>query len=442
MRVALPVAMRIAGSLIVVALAGCGTEQGAYLTLAGDARGATTYDLVLASPDLIPVIDPQRVTPTGTSTETVTYYLQKTEVAAQGTLDGVDHFSILVEPNGAPGPYIPFVVLHDGGGAIVGLGTFRATPGGPPAAIVVKAGEVDRYDLAIESVAEVDGSQPVDAGDAMRVECAAQDRPAWTSGVVWRPTTGGEIRLLLADPTTGGDATMRKLDMDCDDHEVAPNDTAADCDDTRARFHAGAAEACDMEDTNCDDVRTIAVPCQPTNTSCGAMGGVALCDDTTGTIAQSCAPDPTCACAAGANTTGCAMCTLAHETNAPPPGETVPCQPGIGQLSVDNYCSGGAPCTVEVLDTRGGWEAKVATSGQVPFAQIAVGVGSNFALRVRRPEGQNAAIPGAPGHQVGTVDLDVIDSAGMHHYFGVALFMDTTDAVCPIQSSYSMPCSS
>ena len=79
-------------------------------------------------------------------------------------------------------------------------------------------------------------------------------------GVVWRPRAGGELRVMLADPTAGGDATARTLDLDCDGHEVAPNNSGADCDDTRARFHAGAAELCDMEDTNCDDVRTITVP--------------------------------------------------------------------------------------------------------------------------------------------------------------------------------------
>jgi hypothetical protein len=428
--------MRIAG--IIVAVAACGTEQGAYLTLTAPdgPTSARTYELVLASPELIPVIAPQRVTPTGTATETVTYYLQKTEVAAQGRLDGVNGFTILVEPDGGEGAYIPFLLLHDGAGALVGMGTFRATDAGAPAPILVKKNEVDRYDLAIEPVTEVTDAAAVDTGQAMRVDCIAADQTSWPSGVVWRPRTGGELRVMLADPKSGGDATARTLDLDCDDHEVAPDNTGADCDDTRARFHAGAAEQCDMEDTNCDNVRTITVPCQSSN-ACNGMG-VALCDDTTGTTGRSCAPDPTCACASG--TTGCTRCILAHETNMPPPGETVPCQPGLGQLSTQNLCDGGATCIVEVLGTRGGWEAQVGTSSAA-MGSIATGVGSSFALKVRRPEGPNTAIPGQPGHNVGAVDLDIIDIDGIQHYVGVELDMDTTDGVCPQAGTYQMACS-
>lgn len=431
--------MRIVAAALV--LAACGTEQGAYLVLTAPdgPRTATSYEVVLASPDEIPVIAPQRVTPTGTATETVTYYLQATQVSATGTLDLVDHFTILVEPSATDGTYIPFVLLRDGAGALVGMGTFRATDQGAPAPILVKRNELDRYELAVEPVDEVTDAMAVDTRQAMRVSCA-MDQATFTSGIVWRPRVGGELRVLLAEPGAGGDATQRKLDLDCDDHEVAPNDTTADCDDTRARFHAGATEACDMEDTNCDNIRTIAVPCSlPNGGTCNQGMGVALCDDTTGTISSTCAPDPTCACAAGATGTGCVLCVLSHETNMPPANETVPCQPGVGQISLQ-FCTGVAPCTVQVLGTRGGWDAKV-SANQAGFAAVATNVGSNVLLRVQRPEGQNTAIPGAPGHPVGTVDLDVRDAQGVDHYVGVELQMDTTDAVCPASSVYSMPCS-
>ena len=173
--------MRIAG--IVIAVAACGTDSGAYLTLTAPdgPTGARTYELVLASPDRIPVIAPQRVTPTGTGTETVTYYLQKTEVVAQGRLDGVNGFSILVEPSGGDGVYIPFLLLHDGAGALVGMGTFRATDAGAPAPILVKRNEQDRYDLAVEPVDEVSDAMAVDTRQAMRVDCIAQDQSTWTS---------------------------------------------------------------------------------------------------------------------------------------------------------------------------------------------------------------------------------------------------------------------
>ena len=430
--------MRIVAAALV--LAACGTEQGAYLVLTAPdgPRKATHYELVLASPDEIPVIAPQRVTPTGTTTETVTYYLQATQVSATGSLDLVNHFTILVEPGSADGAYIPFVLLRDGAGALVGMGTFRATADGAPSPVLVKRSELDRYELAVEPVDEVTDKMGVDTREAMTVSCA-RARTTFTSGVVWRPRVGGELRVLLAEPGAG-DATQRTLDLDCDGHEVAPNDTAADCDDTRARFHAGASETCDLEDTNCDNIREIAVPCQLNSGTCNQGTGIALCDDSTGMVSSTCAPDPTCACAAGASGPGCVLCVLSHETNTPPANEAVPCQPGVGQIGLSPYCSGGAPCTVEVIGARGGWDATV-SANQASFAAIATNVGSNVVLRVRRPEGQNAAIPGAPGHPVGTIDLDVIDAQGGHHYVGVELQMDATDAVCPASSVYSMPCS-
>ncbi|MBV8762937.1 MAG: putative metal-binding motif-containing protein [Deltaproteobacteria bacterium] len=430
--------MRLAAAALV--LAACGTEQGAYLVMDAPDGPATakTYEIVLASPDEIPVIAPQRVTPTGTATETVTYYLQATEVSATGTLAGVNGYSILVEPTGGDGTYIPFILLRDGAGALVGMGTFRATDQGAPAPILVKKNEVDRYRLTVEPVAEVTDAMAVDVRQALTVSC--QDPTPFTSGIVWRPRVGGELRVVLAEPGANGDATTRDLDLDCDGHAVAPNDAAADCDDTRARFHAGATEVCDMEDTNCDDIRAIAVPCQlPGGATCNMGMGVAVCDDTTGTISSTCSPDPTCACINGTGS-GCRVCVLSHETNAPPPNETVPCQPGIGQIGISLYCSGGSPCTVQVLGTHGGWEAKV-SANQATFGPVAMNVGSNVLLKVRRPEGQHVAIPGQPGHPVGAVDLDVIDAQGAHHYVGIELQMDAVDTVCPIASSYSMPCS-
>jgi hypothetical protein len=428
---------------LALVLAAC-TEEGAHLTLhAPDGpTSAATYQLVLASPDLVPMIQPQRVTPAGLSTETVAYYLQRTDVNAMGTVDGVDGFTVLVQPNSevADTAFIPFIALYDDSGALVGMGTFHAMAGGPPSPILVQRGQVDRYTLDIEPVQEVDDSMPVDTRGAMRVECTHQDQSTFLSGIVWRPRVGGELRLLLPDGD-GGDATTRALDLDCDSHAVSPTDATADCDDTRARFHDGATEACDGEDTNCDSVETLAVPCTPApgTNACTSSGGqgVAVCDDTTGTVGA-CMSDPTCLCAMGLQ--GCVKCILQHVTNTPPAGETVPCQPGIGQLSTQGLCDGGSPCTVQVLGTRGGWEAKVGASS-AGFGQIATGVGSSFLLMTKRPEGPGVAIPGAPAHSVGGVDLDVIDANGGHHYFGVDLEMDATDAMCGTQTPYSMACS-
>lgn len=434
--------MRAVG--LVLVLAAC-TEEGAHLTfLAPDGpKNAATYQLVLASPDLVPMIQPQRVTPAALSTETVTYYLQRTDVNATGKVDGVDGFTVLVQPNTevAETSFIPFVALYDSGAALVGMGTFHATPDGPPAPILVQRGQLDRYTLDVEPVAEVDDTMSVTTRGAMRVDCTRQDQSTFLSGIVWRPRVGGELRLMLPDGD-GGDATQRALDLDCDGHEVKPADASADCDDTRPRFHEGAAELCDGEDTNCDSVETLAVPCTPgpganacTNTS---GQGVAVCDDTTGTVGA-CMSDPTCLCAMGLQ--GCVKCVLQHAVADPPPGETVPCQPGIGQLSTQGLCDGGAPCAVQVIGTRGGWEARVGTTS-TGLGPTATGVGSSFVLMTKRPEGPGTMIPGAPGHTVGGVDLDIIDHNGGHHYFGVDLEMDTSDVVCPTQTTpYSMACS-
>lgn len=427
-----------------IALGAC-TDEGAHLTFSAPdgPAAAATYELVLASPDLAPAIDAQRVSPDGLQTESVTYYLQRTEVAASGSLDQVDAFTVLVRPSPeiTETAFIPFVALHDAAGALVGMGTFRATPGGPPQPILIQHGEVDRYPLAIEPVAQVDATTSLGAGDAMPVDCTRDDQTTWHSGIVWRPHAGGELRLVFPDGS-GGDATGRPLDLDCDGHAVSPDDASDDCDDTRSAFHAGAAEACDGEDTNCDAIETLAVPCTPAGgTVCAdpsTQMGVALCDDRTGTVGA-CMSDPGCLCAQ--NAPGCVRCILQDATNDPPPNQVVPCQPGVGQVSTQNLCDGGSPCTVQVLAVRGGWDARVGTTASGPFGSVAVAVGSSFYLRAKRPEGPGAAIPGAPGHTVGRVDVNVVDVTGASHYMGIDLEMDTSDAVCDASGPYQMACS-
>jgi hypothetical protein len=430
--------------LLLIVLAAC-TDEGAHLTFSAPdgPAAAATYQLVLASPELVPAIDAQRVTPDGLATESVTYYLQRTEALASGTLDHVDGFSVLVRPNAAidETAFIPFVALYDAGGALVGMGTFRATPDGPPQPILIQRDEVDVYALDVEPVEQVDAAMPVGTREAMPVDCFRDDQTTWQSGIVWRPRVGGELRLMFSDGE--GDATQRPLDLDCDGHDVAPDDASADCDDTRSSFHAGAAEACDGEDTNCDTVQTLTVPCTATDSNVcvdpSTQQGVALCDDRTGTVGA-CMSDPQCLCANGSQ--DCVRCVLDHATNDPPPGQTVPCQPGIGQISTQNLCDGGSPCTVQVVGVRGGWDAQVAGGpANTVFGPVAVGVGSSFFLRAKRPEGPGTAIPGFPGHTVGQVDLDIIDINGTNHYMGVDLEMDISDGVCAANGPYQMQCS-
>jgi hypothetical protein len=430
--------------LLAIALAAC-TDEGAHLTFSAPDGpiAAASYQLVLASPDHVPAIDAQRVTPNDLATESVTYYLQSTEVAS-GTLDHVDGFSVLVRPSADidETSFIPFVALYGADGALVGMGTFREATDGPPQPILIQRTEVDVYPLSIEPVDQVDGSMPVATREAMPVDCIRDDQTTWPSGIVWRPRVGGELRLMFPDGDT--DATARPLDLDCDGHEVSPDDATADCDDTRGDFHAGAAEACDGEDTNCDAVQTLTVPCNVPSGSnvCvdpSTQMGVALCDDRTGTVGE-CMSDPQCLCAIAAQ--GCVRCVLGHATNDPPPGDTVPCQPGTGQISTQNLCDGGSPCTVQVVGVRGGWDAQIAGGpANTVFGPIAVGVGSSFSLRAKRPEGPGTAIPGMLGQTVGQVDLNIIDASGANHYMGVDLEMDIGDSVCAANGPYQMHCS-
>ena len=218
------------------------------------------------------MIGDQRIAPKGLSTETVTYYLQRTAAGVtpdQGAIDQVDGFTVLVEPNAtiADTTFIPFVVLYDSTQHVVGMGTFHATTASTdPGEIIVQRGQIDRYQIDIEPVTEAADTDPVVARQAMQITCTRDDQSTFLSGVVWRPQAGGELRLMMPDDPLSTDATQRKLDMDCDDHEVMVDDSSADCDDTRARFYAGAAEVCNGENSNCDSIPYLVVPC--TGTRC------------------------------------------------------------------------------------------------------------------------------------------------------------------------------
>ncbi len=415
-----PLRMRLlAVSLLVVAAC---DDDGAHLTFrAPDGpANATTFQIVLASPDLVPVIGDQRIAPKGLSTETVTYYLQRTAAGVtpdQGTIDQVDGFTVLVEPNAtiADTTFIPFVVLYDSTQHVVGMGTFHATTASTdPGEIIVQRGQIDRYQIDIEPVTEAADTDPVDARQAMQITCTRDDQSTFLSGVVWRPQAGGELRLMMPDDPLSSDATQRKLDMDCDGHEVMVDDASADCDDTRARFYAGADEVCNGEDTSCDSIPYLVVPCTGPGvcTDSATSGGFALCDNTTGTTSTTCSSDVTCACAAGGTgDTGCHRCTMEYAQGALS-DEAVPCQPATTAtgLGTNGLCSSG-PCTVEVLGTRGGWDVTIAASPTGVFGPIATGVTGMIEISATLPDGPGTQVPAASS-SVGSVDLVIISSTG------------------------------
>ncbi len=395
--------MKVIACLLVL---GACTEEGANLTLSAPngPSAAASYELVLASTDLVPVIPDQRVSPTQITAETVTYYLQRTSANAGGSVVGLDGFRVRVEPNPsvAETAFIPFALFYDDQHRVIAIGAYHGTEA-TPQPILVKRGEIDAYTLDVEPVTEVADAAPVAAGDALQVTCSRPDQTTFRSGVVWRTAGGTELRIMLPDQDGASDASTRALDLDCDGQAVVPAATSADCDDTRARFHSGAADVCDGEDTNCDAVPYVVVPCTSTSSGpCnGTNTGVALCAEATQQTGA-CSADVSCACQAG--TAGCAKCVLpvAHGTSA---STVTACLPALdATVETQGYCSE-APCIVDVLGTRGGWTATVAATESGPFAQIAPGVTSSFALRLTRPDDQ---IAGVPGGSVGAVDLSIV----------------------------------
>jgi len=146
--------------LAVVSVAACSSGEGARLTLRapGGPSDAGSLELVLASPALVPVVPGQRVSPMAITTETVTYFLQRTTAGAIAGGHGVspvDGYAIVLEPSPAIADttFIPFVLLYDASGSLAGLGSYHADPQSPaPSPILVQRGEIDQYTLDVEPV--------------------------------------------------------------------------------------------------------------------------------------------------------------------------------------------------------------------------------------------------------------------------------------------------
>lgn len=406
------------------------SESGAHLTLsAPNGPGqAAAFRLVLAMPEDVPQIANQRVSPSEDATQTVPYFLQRT-IAGAEPIDHVDGLRIRLAPDAfEEQKFIPFVLLYDSAGVIVGIATFQT----PPSPVIVVGDEIDKYVLDVEPVTQVTDDVKPAAGQVRVVEC-----DGFTSGIAWRPLGGGEIRLLF--PADGSDdATGRDLDLDCDQHAVSEDGTGRDCDDTRGWVNRDAQEMCDGYDTNCDGAHTTLVACIATNdTVCPdpTTGmGTALCDDRTGEI-SACMSNVQCLCAN--QQAGCARCTMPYDVGA---GTTSvkPCQPAIGTLSTGSLCSPTAPCSVEVLAVRGGWKAEVANDPAASFGSSASGVGLRVAVMIKRPEGPGYEMMKASS--VGELDLLITTKDGQEHFKAVDLGLGDVSTQCAATGASTLSC--
>ncbi|HSD90750.1 MAG TPA: putative metal-binding motif-containing protein [Kofleriaceae bacterium] len=430
---------------LLILAAGC-SESGAHFTLSAP-NGPTTaasFRVILATPDQIPSIANQRVTPASLETQAVPYFLQRTVAGADAQpIDQVDGLAVKIEPDPTVGgsEFIPFVLLYDTHGAIVGVGTFHAEGQTMPSPVIVLPDEIDKYTLDVEPVMQVDDQTRAAAGQVQVVVCYDDMQSPLTSGFAWRPAGGGELRVLF--PIDGGlDATGRDLDLDCDSHPVTVENSGPDCDDTRNWFNRDAIETCDGYDTNCDGLSNIVVACtanvggqvcpDPTTGM-----GLTLCDDRTGQVGQ-CQSDPQCLCAT--DPTNCTRCVLDWQLGTTA-SSLVPCQPGLGQMSTSGLCETG-PCIVQVLAVYGGWSAEVAAStSNLAFGSKATGVGSSFLIRARRPEGPGTEIPGVKGQSTGEIDLSITGPDGSVHLRAVDLRIALDAATnCSGSGPFSMSC--
>lgn len=409
----------------------CTTEEGANLTFSGGPTGVASYEVVLASPDVVAMIPDQRVSPLGVTRETVTYYLQRA-AASFGAIRTIDGYRVLIEPTASvtDTSFIPFVLFYDAQQQLIGVGAYHPNGAGP-SPIDVKRKQIDEYTIDVEAVTEGVDTKAVGSAGAMQVTCGRTDGTTFRSGVVWRDPNGAELRLML--PSDGStDATMRPLDLDCDGEVVAAAASSEDCDDTRARFHTDAAEVCNGEDTNCDAAQYSAVPCTTAPTCGNSTAGTAICDQATQTVGT-CSTDIACACAPDSTAMSeCQRCVLnfEHGTGAM---DVKVCEPAIDTM-IDTQGACQTPCTVEVVATTGGWDATVASTSQGPFTKVATGVTSAFGMRVARID---ATITAAPS--VGTVSLVLTTSQGPK-LFDFDLELTTAIGTCSGPTPYTMSC--
>jgi hypothetical protein len=413
----------------ILALGAC-ADTGAHLTFDAPQgpRSADSFQVILARSDAIPSIQNQRTTYGGTETQTVSYFLQRTAAGATSDkVDTVDGFTVRIAPDEsvAESELIPFVLLYDGNDRIIGVGTYRAGDTPMPSPILVVRDEIDKYTLSVERVDEVSDLDDPAPGQVVRVTCPKDDGTELTSGIVWRPLGGGELRILL--PEDGSDdASNRDLDLDCDGKAVKPDDSRLDCDDMRAKFHRGAEDICDGLATDCDGAQVMATDCTSTAFVCTnpqnntVVPGVELCDDRTGQ-ALGCHANATCSCLGDLGS--CVSC-IAQATAGSIQATVRPCQPAIGMLSTYGKCSVNEPCDVEVVQTTDDWKIEIAPTGTTSFGDRAYGVTDAMLIKAKHGPDSTYEQMGAATTTLSDVTLALIQKSGVILYTPVRLQVD------------------
>jgi hypothetical protein len=419
-------------SLLSICLAGvagasavaCSGEVGLVLALdAPNGPGsASRIEIVLASPadGATATVGDQRVAPGQLDAETVRYYRQKAPAGTVLHVGRVGGFVIRVEPRDgadADEPFVPFVLAYDeDDSGLIGVGAILGEDG-LPAAIDVPAGARLEATATMIPLMRTSLERGIGRGEGTEVACVGDSAPR-RSGIVWRPPTGLEVRLLLPDAGQSS-AAMRPLDLDCDGHAA----DAGDCDDLRAKYHAGAADTCDGEDTNCRGDKYALEACTVSN-ACPAAGdvGVRFCADVPGTTAT-CVPSPACRCAAGT----CTKCMLAFE-GAPP---MKACSPGVGKLKLP-ACGLPGPCAIDVVTNNPRWEIAVGATSAGPFGRRVVLDGEEVFVLAKYVSPPSPLPP--PGVSLGEAHLAVTSGAGTE-YLGIDLELGVSANTCADQAS-------
>ncbi len=394
---------------VVAMVAGCSNDDGAILTFEAPSGpdGAARIQIVLASADgeTIGTGIRQRMAPGALGEEDVVYYRQRAKGGIVDQVETIDGFQVRIEPELDAAPdekFIPFALIFNDARELIAVGAVE-DPEGNPMPVEIREDVRIEYTLTVTPVTNPGENVGLAVNQGVAVGCLDQAAEAWTSGVAWKPDTGPQLRLLLADLAAdpdATDATMRGADLDCDAFDAADDD----CDDLRDAYHPGQPETCDGLDTDCDGQRLEVQQCVlPNGTTCSGMG-VSLCTDQgANAISTQCQPDPTCACldASGNN---CARCILDTRLGSVGATTRAACAPAIGKLHLDNYCEGN--CTIEVVDVDGGFEVTVSNQEQGPFAASTQTPGHVY-LRAKKGA-QSYPVPTMTFTSVGRVYLAVV----------------------------------
>ena len=423
-------AMRSLALLWLAGAAAC-SDGGLALTIsAADVPpGADRIEIVLASPDFA-MAEGQL---TGGA---VRYYRQKSTAGAFDKISKLDGYVVRIEPqSGKDGQtFTPFVIAY-AGAVPVAAGAVPDEQGRPLAVAVPGSSRLEAT-VSMVALLPADPALGVMSGQIEEVRCG--DR---RSGIAWQPPADLQLRLLLPDPDGAGDggldASGRSLDLDCDGYDADDGD----CDDLRARFSPGAAEACDGQDVNCDGAHYALTQCNPPEAECGAgsTDGTQACLDAKGATPMACVGSPACRCRPG-STVSCAKCTLAVDRTASP---VKPCAPAVAKLALPG-CLQISPCVVEVMDypDSDGWDIAIASGASLEFKSSATVHNGELVLRVKSDD----SVAGAPGDSVGAVHLVVVTKVNDYQPIGIDLQLgagrlEGCSGIPMLGESYLMLCS-